>query len=151
MPNMNVIIIRAETDRKLSKYILLIQLSVICRCVLLSIVNIETKNILNTGIKLKILFVRHQTNIDFYPQKLAIAIETWRAWVMVSSMDDGTLLCSSFWLKMEETRDEKFLSRRRSASLKAFKVKDERVATFKKVHASHYCMILQDYCILFES
>lgn len=36
---------------------------------------------------------------------------------------------------MEEPRDEKFLSRRRSAALKAFKVKDERVATFKKVAA----------------
>ncbi|CAK9803445.1 NAD-dependent protein deacetylase sirtuin-7 [Anthophora quadrimaculata] len=36
---------------------------------------------------------------------------------------------------MEETGNEKFLSRRRSAALKAFKVKDERVATFKKVAA----------------
>jgi len=36
---------------------------------------------------------------------------------------------------MEEQRDEKFLSRRRSAALKVFKVKDERVATFKKVRA----------------
>ncbi|XP_076221002.1 sirtuin 7 isoform X2 [Nomia melanderi] len=36
---------------------------------------------------------------------------------------------------MEEAGNEKFLSRRRSAALKAFKVKDERVATFKKVAA----------------
>ncbi|KAM0734667.1 NAD-dependent protein deacetylase Sirt7 [Formica fusca] len=36
---------------------------------------------------------------------------------------------------MEETGNEKFLSRRRSAALKAFKVKDERVATLKKVAA----------------
>ncbi|KOX67547.1 NAD-dependent protein deacetylase Sirt7 [Melipona quadrifasciata] len=36
---------------------------------------------------------------------------------------------------MEEAGNEKFLSRRRSAALKAFKVKDERVATFKKVPA----------------
>ncbi|XP_018377854.1 PREDICTED: NAD-dependent protein deacetylase sirtuin-7 isoform X2 [Trachymyrmex cornetzi] len=36
---------------------------------------------------------------------------------------------------MAETKDEKFVSRRRSAALKAFKVKDERVATFKKVAA----------------
>ncbi|XP_012538340.2 NAD-dependent protein deacetylase sirtuin-7 isoform X2 [Monomorium pharaonis] len=36
---------------------------------------------------------------------------------------------------MEEGRDERFQSRRRTAALKAFKVKDERVATFKKVAA----------------
>lgn len=36
---------------------------------------------------------------------------------------------------MEEAGNEKFLSRRRSAALKSFKVKDERVATFKKVRA----------------
>ncbi|XP_017887506.1 NAD-dependent protein deacetylase sirtuin-7 [Ceratina calcarata] len=36
---------------------------------------------------------------------------------------------------MEEAGNDKFLSRRRSAALKAFKVKDERVATFKKVAA----------------
>lgn len=36
---------------------------------------------------------------------------------------------------MEETSNDKFLSRRRSAALKAFKVKDERVATFKKIAA----------------
>lgn len=36
---------------------------------------------------------------------------------------------------MEEASNEKFLSRRRSAAIKAFKVKDERVATFKKVAA----------------
>ncbi|XP_015588657.1 NAD-dependent protein deacetylase sirtuin-7 [Cephus cinctus] len=38
-------------------------------------------------------------------------------------------------LKMEEPGNEKCLSRRRSAALRAFKVKDERVATFKKVAA----------------
>ncbi|XP_047344040.1 NAD-dependent protein deacetylase sirtuin-7 isoform X2 [Vespa velutina] len=36
---------------------------------------------------------------------------------------------------MEEPSNEKFLSRRRSAVIKSFKVKDERVATFKKVAA----------------
>ncbi|XP_012271957.1 NAD-dependent protein deacetylase sirtuin-7 [Orussus abietinus] len=36
---------------------------------------------------------------------------------------------------MEESGNEKFLSRRRSAALKAFKVKDERVATLKKITA----------------
>lgn len=34
---------------------------------------------------------------------------------------------------MEEPVKEKVLSRRRSATLNAFKVKDERAATFKKV------------------
>ncbi|KAG7209672.1 hypothetical protein KM043_011318 [Ampulex compressa] len=36
---------------------------------------------------------------------------------------------------MEEASNEKFLSRRRSAAIRAFKAKDERVATLKKVAA----------------
>ncbi|XP_076242662.1 sirtuin 7 [Calliopsis andreniformis] len=36
---------------------------------------------------------------------------------------------------MEETANEKFLSRRRSAALKGLKIKDERVATLKRVAA----------------